>query len=233
MTPITDQLQQQLEALGVTAAAFSELLIRLLDYSVICRDESQIEATLYDRYVVCKSVVEDYLTPLRLVIIHDRQFRFVRVFPPAAVVPGIADDDNAQDSPFQSGFRTRPSQNAVAVMLVLRIEYEKALREGKVDETGGVLLPMEELVITMKNLLKHTLPESQGERNGIFRQLRQLRLIKYASENDLALENALDSWIRIEPGITSFVSQGMLDQLYPVESAEESRTASKQSVDEV
>ena len=221
MSQLSDLLQNHLEELAITPAAFSELLIRLLDYGVICRDESQIEAALYDRYVVCKNLVEDYLAPLHLVVAHDRQFRSVRIFPPAAVVPGLPDNDNAQDSPFQSGFRTRPSQIVIAVMLVLRIEYEKALREGKVDETGGVLLPMEELVITMKNLLKFSLPESQGERNGVFRQLRQLRLIKYSSESDLALENAHDSWLRIEPGITSFVSQAMLDQLYPQDNVRE------------
>jgi len=196
---------------------FSELIVRLLDYGVISRHESQVEATLYDRYLQCADLVEDYLAPMHLVLLHDTQFRFLRVFPPASVVPGVADDDNAQDSPFQTGFRTKPSPSAVAVILILRVEYEKALKEGKVDERGHVLLPLEELVITMKNLLKQSLPESQGERQAIFRQLRQLRLIKYTKEADLSLENGQDNWLRIEPGITSFVSQAMLDQLYPPE----------------
>lgn len=215
MERLTDLLEQKLEALGLTSNAFSELLIRLLDYGVISRNESQIEANLYDRYLQCADLLSDYLRPMNLVIMHDTQFRFLRVFPPASVVPGIADDDNAQDSPFQGGFRTKPTPAAIAVMLILRVEYEKALREGKVDEFGQVLLPLEELVITMKNLLKQSLPESQTERHAIFRQLRQLRLIKYTSEADLSVENSQDSWIRIEPGITSFITQAMLDQLYP------------------
>ena len=215
MDRLTDLLQQKLDTLGLTPNAFSELLIRLLDYGVISRNESQIEATLYDRYLQCSDLLMDYLAPMNLKIMHDTQFRFVRVFPPAAVVPGIADDDNAHDSPFQNGFRTKPTPAAIGVMLVLRVEYEKALREGKVDELGQVLLPLEELVITMKNLLKQSLPESQTERQVIFRQLRQLRLIKYTNESDLSIENSQDSWIRIEPGITSFISQTMLDQLYP------------------
>lgn len=215
MQRLTDLLEQKLDALGLNAYAFSELLIRLLDYGVISRHESQIEATLYDRYLQCSELLDDYLRPLNLVIMHDPQFRFVRAFPPASKVPGIADDDHAQDSPFQNGFRTKPTPAAIAVMLILRVEYEKALREGKVDELGQVLLPLEELVITMKNLLKQSLPESQTERQAIFRQLRQLRLIKYSSESDLSVENSQDSWIRIEPSITSFITQNMLDQLYP------------------
>lgn len=214
MDKITDLLEQNLDHIELSSAAFSELIVRLLDYGVISRNESQVEANLYDRYLQCADIVEDYLAPMHLVLVHDSQFRFIRVFPPASVVPGIA-DDNSQDSPFQNGFRTKPSPKAIAVILILRVEYEKALREGKVDELGQVLLPLEELVITMKNLLKQSLPESQSERQSIFRQLRQLRLVKYSNESDLALENSQDSWLRIEPSITSFVSQAMLDQLYP------------------
>jgi hypothetical protein len=215
MEKITDLLEQNLNQLGLTMSAFSELIVRLLDYGVISRNESQIEANLYDRYLQCVDIVEDYLAPMHLSLMHDAQFRFIRVFPPAAQVPGLADNDSTHDSPFQGGFRTKPSPNTVAVILILRVEYEKALREGKVDELGHVLLPLEELVITMKNLLKQSLPELQGERQAIFRQLRQLRLIKYSSEADLAMDAGQESWLRIEPSITSFVNQAMLDQLYP------------------
>jgi len=215
MNKLSDLLEQELDDVGITLTLFSELIIRLLDYGVISRNESQVEASLYDRYLQCSELVDDYLRPMNLVIMHDAQFRFVRVFPPSSIVPGIADNDNAIDSPFQNGFRTKLSQSAIAVMLVLRVEYEKALREGKVDELGQVLLALEELVITMKNLLKQTLPESQTERYAIFRQLRQLRLLKYSSETALDLNNIQDNWVKIEPGITSFVNQAVLDQLYP------------------
>jgi len=225
MDKVTDLLEQNLDQLGLSNTVFSELIIRLLDYGVISRNESQIEAALYDRYLQCAEIVEDYLAPLHLVLVHDSQFKFIRVYPPASRVPGVVDNDIAHDSPFQGGFRTKPSPAAIAVILILRVEYEKALREGKVDELGQVLLPLEELVITMKNLLKQSLPESQGERQVIFRQLRQLRLIKYSSENDLNFDNGQDSWLRIEPGITSFVSQAMLDQLYPPETENKGETA--------
>ncbi len=215
MNKFAQFFELELDALGITESAFSELLIRLLDYGVINREESQVEATLYDRYLQCSQLVEDYLSVLHLIVVHDRKFHFVRVFPPASVVPGLPDDGDRQDSPFQTGFRTKPSPSTIAVILILRIEYEKALREGKVDEYGRVMLPLEELVITHKNLLKKGLPEQQGERNLIFRQLRQLRLIKYSAETDLTKEQSQDSWIRIEPSITTFVSQTALDQLYP------------------
>ncbi len=43
-------IEQKLEKQGLETRELSELLIRLLDYGVICRDESQIEQQLYDRY---------------------------------------------------------------------------------------------------------------------------------------------------------------------------------------
>ena len=111
-----------------------------------------------------------------------------------------------------------PSQKAVAVILALRVEYEKSLREGLVDEKGCVMISLEGLAIALKNLLKRTLPELQGERKALFRQLRQLRLIKFNQEADLEAE---DCWLSVQPSITSFVSEDVLRQLVPEVESEE------------
>ncbi len=200
-------IAEQLEDLGLELREFSELLIRLLGYSVICRDESQVEATLYDRYLLCSELVEDYLAVIGVRIQHDRQFQFVRLFPPGAEVPGLADDEHG---PFQGGFRARLSQQDVAVILVLRAEYEKSLREGQVDDKGRVLLPLEALAIALKNLLNRSLPEAQLERRALFRRLSQLRLVQFNADDDLQQE---DSWLSIQPAITSFVSEAVLSEM--------------------
>ena len=90
----------------------------------------------------------------------------------------------------------------------------KLLREGKVDEKGCVLIAMESVAISHKNLLKRPLPEVQGERLAIFKKLRQLRLIDFNLEEDI---NNKDSWVSIQPSITSFVSDEVLTTLYPTE----------------
>lgn len=200
-------LEEQLRRIGVGREEFSELLIRLLDYGVISREESQIEASLYDRYLLCAELVEDYLAVIGVRIQHDRRFAFLRVFPPGAEVPGMADP---HDSPFNSGFRSRPSQQEVAVILVLRTEYEKSLREGQVDEKGRTMISLEGLAIAMHNLLKRSLPEGQVERRQLFRRLRQLRLVQFNSEDDVDSE---ESWLSIQPSITSFVTDEALATL--------------------
>ena len=85
---LTQQLEKQLSDKGYSLQEFSELVIRLLDHSVLCRDESNVEERLYDRFLVLEEIIEDYLAPLHLRIQHDRRFCFIRVFPPGATVPG-------------------------------------------------------------------------------------------------------------------------------------------------
>lgn len=208
---IEDYLAEQLKKSGLKQDEYAEVLLRLLDYGVISRDESQVEATLYDRYLQCAELVEDYLRVLGMRLQHDRQFAFVRLYPPGASVPGLLDDES---TPFNGGLRQRPSQAEVAVILVLRVEYEKALREGQVDERGRVLISLEALAIALNNLLKRNLPEGKLERKQLFTRLRQLRLVHYNLEDDL---ESSESWLSIQPSITSFVSAEVLQSLESVQ----------------
>ena len=204
---LSELLKQKLASKQFSEDEFSELLIRLLDYGVICRDESQIEEQLYDRYLQLQELVEDYLAPLRLRIQHEKRFHFVRVFPPGARVPGLPDDDN---QPFNGGLRASLNQQEVAAVLILRAEYDKALREGQVDDDGSVMLSLEAMSIASRNLLNRTLPEKKTERAQLFRRLRQLRLVHYAQGSDLM---QADAWLKIRPTITSFVNETVLQQL--------------------
>ena len=122
------------------------------------------------------------------------------------------------DQPFNGGLRVRLSQNEVALVLVLRSQYDKALREGKVDEQGCVLVSLESLSIALKNLLSRNLPEQLTERKQLFRRLRQLRLIQLANED--ALENA-EFWLKIRPMIMSYVSDEVLSELVAEQSAQQ------------
>lgn len=200
-------IDELLEKEGLKQRDFSELVVRLLDYGVICRDESQVEQQLYDRYVRIESIVTDYLSLMAIRIQHDPRFEFVRLYPPGAQVPGMQDP---QELPFNNGFRVRLNQHEVALVLVLRTQYDKALREGNVDEQGCVMQSLEGISIAMKNILKRSLPENITDRNQLFRRLRQLRLVQIASEENL---DQGDSWIRIRPMIMSYVNDEVLSDL--------------------
>lgn len=217
-------IEKSLEKEGLSQRDLSELLVRLLDYGVICRDESQIEQQLYDRYLRLEELVGDYLTMLGIRIQHDRRFQFVRLFPPGAQVPGMVDDP--QNTGAQA-FRSRLNQNEVALILVLRAQYDKALREGMVDEQGCVMVSLEALSIAMKNLLKRTLPENLTDRKALFRRLKQLRLVQIANDEQLSDS---DMWLKVRPMIMSYVSDQVLSELMEEEGEEQEQAESGAAV---
>ncbi|EAR10481.1 DUF4194 domain-containing protein [Reinekea blandensis] len=200
-------LEKQLDKAGITRNEYSELLIRLLDYGVLCRDESQTEQVLYDRYLRIDGLVADYLEVIGIRIQHEPRFHFVRLFPPGAEVPGMAEP---HQQPFNNGFRVKLNQSEVALVLILRSLYDRALREGQLDEQGCVLVSIENITISLRNLLKRTLPDKLTERRQLFGRLRQLRLIQLNQEIH---EDSADLWIRIRPMIISYVSDDVLSTL--------------------
>lgn len=218
-------IEKDLEKEGLSQRDFSELLVRLLDYGVICRDESQVEQQLYDRYLRLEELVADYLTVLGIRIQHDRRFQFVRLYPPGAQVPGMEEDLQGNTS---QAFRTRLTQNEVALTIVLRAQYDKALREGLVDEQGCVMVSLESLSIAMKNLLKRTLPDNLTERKQLFRRLKQLRLVQISNEDQLTDG---DMWLRVRPMIMSYVSDQVLSELMETEQSEADQAETEQTSD--
>ena len=59
---LNDYLQQRLEPAAVSREALQELLIRLLNYGVLAREESITERELYDRFVRIEDLVGEVLT---------------------------------------------------------------------------------------------------------------------------------------------------------------------------
>ncbi|MCO1334959.1 DUF4194 domain-containing protein [Microbulbifer sp. OS29] len=210
---IEQALEEALAQCRLNRSEFSELLVRLLDYGVICRDESVIETTLYDRFQRCEQLVREWVAPLGLRLQHDSRFQFIRVYPPGAEVPGLPD----QEDPHHGGFRARLSQQEVAAILALRVEYDKALREGQVDENGCAALSLEALELGMRNLLKMSLPDKHAERKSLLKKLRQLRLVQFSSDE---VETCAEVWLRVRPTIAHFVSESVLHQLIDSETVE-------------
>jgi hypothetical protein len=201
---LSEELRDKLARENIGLEEFQELLIRLLNYGVLSRQESHTEQQLYDRYLRIAEWVQEYLSLIGIRIHHDRRFEYIRLYPPGSRIPGM---EESEENAFSGSLRARLTQNEVALILVLRSQYDKALREGKVDEHGYVAESMESLSIALKNLLGRTLPEKMTERRRLFQRLRQLRLVQY--NQDEALESG-EGWLRIHPMIVSFVDDEAL-----------------------
>lgn len=205
--PLSALLEEQLDKHNLNLDNWRELIQRLLDYGVLCRDDSQVEAELYDRFLRVHELVNDYFSLMGLRFQHDSHFRFVRVLPPGARLPGMEDET---DEPFNTSLRNRLNQHEVALVLVLRAEYDKALREGSIDEQGCATLSLETISLSMKSLLRRSLPENIGERRQVFKRLRQLRVVNFFAEVDI---DSGESWIKIRPLIINLVSNEWLEQI--------------------
>ena len=204
---LTDYLTERLEKAGLTLGEYQELCLRLLNYGVLCRDESHVEQQLYDRYVRIPELVDDYLRIVGIQVFHDRRFAYVRLYPPGTQVPGMED---GEQSTFSSGLRARLRQDEVALLFVLRQLYDKALREGQLDDGGFVTESIESIGIAIRNQLGRSLPEKLTERKRVFERLRKLRLIQYRQEQDLDMGEA---GLKIHPMIVAFVTEDALVEL--------------------
>ncbi len=202
-----DYLEQRLEQSAVSLDELRELLVRLLNYGILCRDESQTERELYDRFQRVEQPVRELLDLFGIGLQIDHRFEYLRLLPPGAQVPGM---EGTAEQAFAGSLRARLTQQEVALLLVLRVQYDKALREGKLDEQGFVAESFESLGIAMKNLLGRPLPDKVTERRRLFQRLKQLRLIDFRQEEDI--DNG-ESWLRIHPMIVDFVGEGALAAL--------------------
>ena len=204
---LTDVIEKELEKENISISEFRELLIRLLNYTVLCRDESQIEQQLYDRYLRISQLVKEYLAMMGIRIYHDNRFEYIRLYPPSSQVPGM---EEASDSAFSGSLRARLTQSEVALILVLRLQYDKALREAQVDDQGYVTESFESINIAMKNIIGRSLSEKPVERRQLFNRCKKLRLIEYRNEDDVL---KADAWLKIHPMIVSFVNDEAIEAL--------------------
>lgn len=215
---LTDYLEEHLQKAGVALDEYRELCLRLLNYGVLCRDESQVEQQLYDRYVRIEELVDEYLEVVGIRVFHDRRFAYVRLYPPGASLPGVED---AHDQAFSGGLRARLRQDEVALLLALRQLYDKALREGQVDEEGFVTESMEAIGIAMRNNLGRSMPEKITDRKRAFERLRKLRLCRYGQDHNFESNEA---GLKIHPMIVDFVNAdalAALDEVLPQTDDEE------------
>jgi len=86
---LTEVIEKALEKENISLNEFRELIIRLLNFTVLCRDESQIEQQLYDRYLRIHLLVKEYLSLMDIRVFHDNRFDYIRLYPPSSQVPGM------------------------------------------------------------------------------------------------------------------------------------------------
>jgi hypothetical protein len=198
MNPLLDALTTSLEDTSVGLERFQAIVLRLLDNGAVCHGDSRVESELYNDAVRVDELLAGYFEIAGCRLFHDRHYRYFRLFPPGADVPGLAD----QGEELPRALRQSLTQTEVAAALALRFLYGQAVYDGRIDEDGEVTARLSELYTAMETQLQRPLPLSLTERRALFATLRRLKAIRGIDED--ALQNA-DALLVLRPTLTSLI----------------------------
>jgi hypothetical protein len=200
---LTTHLREKLAEANLTMERFREIATRLLSYGALVRDEDRTEQLLYDDARRLESLLSEYFEIVGMLLHHDINAQFFRLYAPGAVVDGLPEDPLA---PVPS-LKARVSVDFVAAAIALRFLYQGKLDQGLIDTQAEALISFEDLAVTLQSQLKRQLPESNGERMSLLAELKRHRLLRYQSTFSVTDE---DAYLAIRPTILGVVSNEAL-----------------------
>lgn len=200
---ISSLVNEQLAVANLKAERFREIVLRLMSYGVVVRDEDRTEQLLYDDARRIETLLEDYFDVAGFRLHHDSTNQFYRLYAPGAVVDGLP-EDTLEAVP---SVRARVSPDFVAAALALRFLYQNKLNNGEIQPQGEALISFEELAVTMQTQLKRPLPPGSTDKMHLLAELKRHRILGYAAGFSIADEDAL---LAIRPTILGVVSNDAL-----------------------
>jgi hypothetical protein len=202
---LTKLVVERLNEEGLKLDRFQEVVSYLMARGIALRDADGPEQRMYDDARRMESVLTEYFAIGGFRLVHDIKNEFFRLYAPGVQIPGYAEDGLEP----VSALRAPLTPEFVAAALALRFLFQHGLTggSGKLTDKGEVLIGFEELSATMLTQLKRPLPETLKDRTILLKDLKRHRLIYFASNFDLADEDAL---IAIRPTILGIVSEDTL-----------------------
>ena len=200
---ISSLVNEQLAVANLKLERFQEIVMRLMSYGVIVRDEDRTEQLLYDDARRIENLLDDYFDVGSFRLYHDPTNQFYRLYAPGAVVDGLP-TDTLEPMP---SVRARVSPDFVASALALRFLYQNKLNNGDIQPQGEALISFEELAATMQTQLKRPLPSGATDKMQLLAELKRHRILSYATGFSIADEDAL---LAIRPTILGIVSNDAL-----------------------
>jgi len=189
-------LEDNLAETPVTLPAFQRVVARLYATGVILREESEVEARLYDDAVRIEPLLHDYFGLLAFHLHHNPQFHYFRLYPPEQ-----AEDGDEREMP---RLRAALKGDFAAYLLALRHLYMLGLDTGSVNEAGEVAASLPEIQQAMGLLLNTEVPVTRSRRVAVYMELRGQRLVRLP---DGFGEEPEDLMLLIRPTILDFVQE--------------------------
>lgn len=221
---LTTALREKLAEANLTMERFREIATRMLSYGVLVRDEDRTEQLLYDDARRIEPLLAEYFEVVGMLLHHDINAQFFRLYGPGAVVDGLPEDPL---NPVPS-LKARVSVDFVAAAIALRFLYQEKLNQGLIDTQAEALISFEDLAATLQTQLKRQLPEGNTDRMSLLAELKRHRLLRYSASFSVSDE---DAYLAIRPTILGLVSNealsaamdadGAIEQVSQVEEPQE------------
>jgi len=208
-------IEKYIEDSYVNIDDFGDIIIYLLHHGVICRptagshsmDDPSIEGTLYDKFILVKNEIYDYLSVIGVSVYHNEEFESIRIYPPDADFPG---NNNIVESESASSLmRMNISKETAASLIILYLLYEQHGSQKEEDFT--VAISQVEFMNAFRSKLNLNLAEKINKtskaRENLFKELKRLRVIKYHKD---FFDNTEQYPIVIRPLILDLVPQSIV-----------------------
>lgn len=177
MSNISFGIKKSLSSLEIEYNDFGDLLLYLLSKSVICEADSEIEKSMYRRYLMCEELVKDYFDVLGIGVFHNEVFNSVRIYAPDADYPmniNIADQTNNK-------LRMSLSKDENAALIVSYLLYQNYSQEDKLEEFTAIV-SREEFYAAHATYLSYEPKENESARKDVLTRLAKLKVIEFNSK---------------------------------------------------
>lgn len=217
MSDLCSQVNEELAKAEIPLETFQAAAVRLLENGVLCDGESKRESELYQAAVKLQPLLGDYFEVLGCQLYRDELFDYFRLYPPGAVIPGVASSE--ERGGISQGLRSNFNAAEVAMLLTLRFLYDKAWQEGAQNDAGEVEIQFEALYTGQRSLMHRDPPTTLMERLSLFRRLKQLRVVRVESgEDDF---DHPEKWLAIRPLIATLVRHDIVASLVAEQAEDE------------
>jgi hypothetical protein len=185
---------------------FREIAVRLADQGGIYPDDSELEKALYEDAMMVEMELADYFDIIGCRLVHNRDLRYMRLFPPGATSP-IAMQASTEEGTALTLMRRRTSPFVAATALALRILYAQKISTGDVIGDGEVQTTVEEIRITIQKSLRREFVITQTDRRAAMRELeRTWRVIRIAPDLD---PDDPETRVVVRPMLADIVSESI------------------------
>lgn len=220
---LTTELREKLAVANLSMERFREILVRLLSYGVLVRDEDQKEQLLYDDARRVEPLLCEYLEVAGMLLHHDSNAQFYRLYGPGAVVDGLPEDT----LPPAPSLKARLSVDFVAAAIALRFLYQEKLNQGLIDNQAEAMVSFEDIAATMQTQLKRQLPDGDTARMNLLGELKRHRLLRFSStfspaneDAFLAIRSTIVGVVSNEALSTALDTDGVIEQVPQVEESQ-------------